>query len=435
MTGFDSVDYDIQVDMNNDGTYETTLSSGTLAKDEPLNFEPGDHPWRITARSAKSGELTVALNRVIASGSGNTAATADLTYEEEQVIPTRNITSDGKVEESKMVQGNLSVNGQEQTVYTIDKPSGRPITVAYNSDGSSTVTAADIRQASVQNSKENSDLLDKLGEISDKLGGPAASPSPTPDPGGGPTPTPIPAPEAGPYIDAATELLQSAIDPVIDTSGVAPATAPSYSPSVTSDSWLVHVPYFGTKDLNPLSDPVIFAISQWIRVFMILCITAIVIFKAYKFIWEIESFSTIQPFGTTLGVKANIEAWIAAASASWGIAGVALAVLCWVILFALSSIVVQLVLGALLTAPSLISGVLSWDSPTLVFPLGGGGVFEQIGQHLSSGPSEIVRGISFVNAFFPISHALISLANILSMRVYGTWILRAWATIKRAIPS
>lgn len=159
LEGFDSVDYEILVDMDNDGVPETRVQSGNLKKDDAFSFESSGKAWVMKATTGHLGEVTVPLGVDMATGHGaSNAETPSIELESRGSVIT--VGPDGK-HNVEVTTGELVVNGEPKYVYSAPKGS----TTVYQSSGASGVTAGDLREAVALNGAQSKALLDELKGI------------------------------------------------------------------------------------------------------------------------------------------------------------------------------------------------------------------------------------------------------------------------------
>lgn len=433
----------LYVDLDGDGLVEDSEKVGEYEMAADGSFSaPYDSAWdgkkyqyrleKLFYGNTDGPLLEVPRNDLLTSGTFESGATVEIGNEVNgggtiEHVQGTSVDAQGNRINTTITRSTISVDGNSSVSYTYQNSSGGHTTQTFI-NGNEAAKSSDIQRSQVQNSSENEAILAKLGEIAENT---APSPSPTPAENA----------SVSDIEDAAASAL-SLINTDIDLTGLSVSGVLSPTATVTSaDEWNIPIPTSmggGSININPLANADIAAFAPWFRNLLILIITAFVIFRAYWFLFTYEGYSTLQPFGTTLGVKANIEAWIAAASATYGLAGAILATLAFIIFGVLASLVVTTILGAILSLPSLLSGYFSWTAyggSTVNFPLGGHGIMDSIWVHLQSAPVIVLRSISLIDKFIPLAHLLVSLANALTMTTLGTYLLRVAATIKRRVPS
>lgn len=360
---------------------------------------------------------------------------------------TIGVSNGGKIPVTSIGSDGAPVSGTITKTTTTDGPAGVPVShYTYQNSGGQTVTQSYSGSSGV--GATSGDIREQTALLSEKLDGikdaivssGSAGPSPTPD--ASPTPSPSPSPEnASPegVASVVADALSEKIDTDIDITGLGSAGAPgSGAVPAGGDDWSFEMPGVGTLSMDLLSIPEVATFAGWFRNLVIMICTAFVIFTAYKFLWQFEGYSTLQPLGTTLGIKANIEGMVAASLAGWGVGGAVLTGIVVVAFILIAQVVVQLILGILLTFPSLITAKISFSAYGTVgstFKIGGGSIVEMIWNHISSAPEFVARSVRLLDRFFPLAHICVCAGNILSMRAWGTFLLRALAMIKRAIPS
>jgi hypothetical protein len=180
-------------------------------------------------------------------------------------------------------------------------------------------------------------------------------------------------------------------------------------------------------DFDPSHNATVSAFAAWFRQLILLLATGAVIGYAYYLLFAFEGFASAQPFGSTFGAKLSLSG---AGSIVW-------ALVWWAIGLALAFAVTSFV-ASILSLPSLISGFLGFSSfgaATKTFVLGGGGIGNSVWTWIQSAPPVAIEAVKLVDRFFPIAHLIVCAVNVVSMKAFGIFLLKAVATVKRRIPA